>query len=170
MFIPFRLYTRWTRLGKIFADDCMVILAWFFVVAMACITTVYQVPMDRITRGTTKTLPDDLLGFLKSFERSLLAFTMASHACLWSVKLSFLLFLRQLTAPIRNLRIFWWTVLTFTVLSWATCTAVLPFRCINVHFDQKNGKRCQHPVTAVIVALGVECGLDILTDILSMSL
>ena len=49
--------------------------------------------------------------------------------CLWSIKLSFLLFFRRLGHNVRGHKIWWWCVLGATIATWATCVGDVQFDC-----------------------------------------
>lgn len=51
------------------------------------------------------------------------------YSCLWTVKLSFLIFFRRLFTHFRGHRIWWWCVLIFTILTWVACIADIHYEC-----------------------------------------
>lgn len=61
---------------------------------------------------------------------SLLASFLLYYTALWSIKLSFLLFFRNLCKPLRRQMILWYYVLGYTIVSYITCLCTIDYRCL----------------------------------------
>ena len=52
------------------------------------------------------------------------------YTCLWSVKISVLVFFHRLGQKVRGQRIWWWCVLGVTIATWATCIGDIQYPCL----------------------------------------
>lgn len=64
-----------------------------------------------------------------AFLRTIVPFTILFYSCLWSIKLSFLLFFRRLGSKVIGHNIWWWCVLVVTILTWVACVADIHYKC-----------------------------------------
>ena len=71
--------------------------------------------------------PENLEKYLY-FLPAITAFTILFYSCLWSIKLSFLLFFRRLGSRTKG-KTWWWCILVITVLSWIVCVADFSYPC-----------------------------------------
>ena len=62
--------------------------------------------------------------------RCLFASYLLYYTALWSIKLSFLLFFRNIGNDIRRQRIFWYWVLACTVASYMACLGMIDYKCL----------------------------------------
>ena len=131
-FFVFRLFVRVRYFKKVYADDCLVIAAWFMVLASSVIWQLQQAPLYnsfKLSAGQIQPTAN-ILAVQQSFLHANLAAIVLFLSCLWSVKISILLFFRRLGYNVRGLRIWWWSVMGITVLTWATCIGILQYPCL----------------------------------------
>ena len=130
-FVLFRSFVKIKSFRKLFSDDFLVIAAWIMLLAFAVLWQVMAPTLyEQYAVESGQKLPD--LGFISRdthFLRSITPFTIFFYSCLWTVKLSFLLFFRRLGGRVRGQRIWWWCILVVTVLTWVSCIATFHYRC-----------------------------------------
>lgn len=110
-FLPFRLFVRWRVFRKLFVDDVCVVLAY-------CLPLVYAIMWQHrahdlyvvfdVASGFTK--PDT--AFIVHFGRystAQVVYGFTYPPCLWSIKLSFLLFFRRLGRHVTFQKVIWWS-------------------------------------------------------------
>ena len=136
-FLLFRLFVRIKSYQKLYSDDFLVIAAWAMlltntVIWHVMVPNLYEV--DGVQSGQEQQRP----GFannLTSLLHSLLPVTVLFYSCLWTVKLSFLLFFRRLGSKVRGHKVWWWCILIITILTWIACIASIQYRCSVGSFD-----------------------------------
>ena len=77
-------------------------------------------------------------GFIErdtAFWRCFVPFNILFYSCLWSIKLSFLLFFRRLGSRVEGHKIWWWCILVITVLTWVACVADIRYKCSLASFE-----------------------------------
>lgn len=111
--------------------------------------------------------PSNVKIITMQFTRLFIAVPMIFYVGLWSIKLAFLLFFRQLgVRSIRALNRWWWIITGITVVCFGLCYATLPYRCTLVSFKVTASAECQTQGLS-FVSMGVNCALDVTTDIMS---
>ena len=70
-----------------------------------------------------------------TFLHNVVAFNVFFYSCLWSVKLSLLLFFRRLRSKQRSHQVWWWCVLGVCVVTWAACVADIQWQCTVTSFE-----------------------------------
>ncbi|KAL8906626.1 MAG: hypothetical protein Q9171_006194 [Xanthocarpia ochracea] len=101
--------------------------------------------------------------------RSLAPFSVLFYTCLWTVKLSFLLFFRRLGLNVRGQKIWWWCVLVITLLTWAATVADNDWKCSvrPVYWIWLN---CSTPSAIKFInhTFYANCTMDVVTDCLTI--
>ena len=131
-FVAFRVFVKIKSFRKLFSDDLLVIAAWIMLFGFAVLWQV-MVPTlyEQYAVESGQKLPDvEFISKDTHFLRSIVAFTILFYSCLWTVKLSFLLFFRRLGARVRGQNIWWWCILAVTGLTWVSCIATVHYRCL----------------------------------------
>ncbi|KAH7074562.1 hypothetical protein BKA63DRAFT_566231 [Paraphoma chrysanthemicola] len=172
VFLPARLYARWTTLHRFFWDDFFAVFAGCISLAISTVVTVYsKVTFDMILIGADRLpFPPNVKTITMEYTRVFAAIPMIFYVGLWSIKLAFLLFFRRLgTRNIQSLHRWWWFVATFTITSFFLCFATLPYRCTLVSFEVVASPECQTQGLS-FVSMKVNCALDVLTDVLIMTI
>jgi hypothetical protein len=89
------------------------------------------------------------------------------YTCLWSIKISFLVFFRRIgSTKLRGSKIYWRVVLAFTILSYGAVWATNPYGC----FIEKGVFACATDPEVnkfLPTAFSIACTLDIVSDVLS---
>ncbi|KAI4154806.1 MAG: hypothetical protein L6R39_001345 [Caloplaca ligustica] len=130
-FLIFRIAVKFRSFRKIYSDDYLVIAAWVLLLGSAILWQV-EAPnlydLFAVTSGQ-KALTSGFVAENSELLRSLTPFALLFYSCLWTVKLSFLLFFRRLGLNVRGQKIWWWCVLVVTVLTWVATIADHDYKC-----------------------------------------
>lgn len=128
----FRVYVRIKSFHKIYADDFLVLLAWLIFLANTIIWHTQQkylyTQLDS-TAGNVAFTPEASVAIITVL-RKLPATRIMFPTCLWILKLSCLIFFRRLDQKVRGHKIWWWCVLIFTIVTWATCIGDIRYQCL----------------------------------------
>ena len=115
-----------------FIEDGLVVAAWMMLLASVIlwqirVSTLYE--QYAVTSG--QILPSsDFFDRDTALLRSSIAFSSLFYSCLWSIKLSFLLFFRKFGIEARrHLKIWWWCVLLVTLVTWIVCMTYFDHKC-----------------------------------------
>lgn len=133
-FLLFRFYVRLKIFRRLHLADPFVLAAWLMSLANA---VVWQKNADQlymviaVESGVMKMQPPELMPHIYIGLRSVFASSLLYYTALWSVKISFLLFFRNLDNSIRRQRMIWYCVLTFTLASYMICLAMIEYKCLS---------------------------------------
>ncbi|KAL8866795.1 MAG: hypothetical protein Q9174_006079 [Haloplaca sp. 1 TL-2023] len=130
-FLVFRLVVKIRSFRRVYSDDCLVIFSWVLLLGSAALWQVQSVNLYELYAVESGQKPLTL-GFIDTnteLLRSLTPFAILFYTCLWVIKLSFLLFFRRLGLNVRGQKIWWWTVLVITVLTWIATIADNDYKC-----------------------------------------
>ena len=136
-FLIFRIFVRLRYFKKIYADDFFVLAAWLMLLTSSIIWQMQQTRLYysfKLSAGQMQATAN-VLEAEKSFFHANLAVLILFLSCLWSVKISLLVFFRRLGQQVRGQKIWWWSVMGFTILTWAICIGVLQYRCLTGPID-----------------------------------
>lgn len=159
--------------GRVFADDFLVALGWIMLL-VTCVTWQAEAPalweQFAIARGEDG--DGNGLDSLPRFQRFLrmnVPWLYLFYSCLWSIKLSFLIFFRRIGGTSRKgHRVWWWCVLVVTVLAWIPCVADIDYNCTTksiLYILRKCSSAAS--IRFQYRTLIVNCVLDVFTDLLS---
>ncbi|KAF2229372.1 hypothetical protein EV356DRAFT_580858 [Viridothelium virens] len=166
-FVIFRAFVRVVTFRRLFADDFLVFAAWLMLLASTIIwQTQYPAMYTQyeLSKATIEPTPQ-VLAAEKTLLRAEVAVFWLFYSCLWSVKLSFLLFFRRLGENVRRIGVWWWCVLGFTVVTWITCVGDIPYWCL-LGSVEYTFTQCPtlHQVSYQWTTLHYNCAVDILSD------
>ncbi len=135
LFLLCRMYIRLAIFRRLFADDALVCAAWAMTLANAIVWQRASGDMYlalRVSGGASSpaAIPHDFAARMRVFLHALFASYLLFVSTLWAVKLSFLVFFRQLGQHLRFQNILWWGVLAFTAVSYVASIALINFRCM----------------------------------------
>lgn len=132
-FLVFRFYVRLKIFRRIYIEDPFVLAAWLMTLANALVwqkTANELYSVIAVESGQISMPPPEYLSCFYIELHSLFASFVLYYTALWSVKLSFLLFFRNLVNSIRRQMILWYCVLAFTIASYVSCLCMMDFRCM----------------------------------------
>ena len=133
----FRLFVRLKAFHRVWWDDVLVVFAWFCFLGTAIIWNrglfgLYS--QFGLANGTLLPTPAILSAFLNE-QHNQIAILVLFYSCLWSIKLSFLIFFRRLSAKVRGQRIWWWCVTGLVVATYLTCIGTIQYPCLAGDFE-----------------------------------
>ena len=140
-FVLFRVFIRIRAFQKLFVDDALVVLAWLLLLTTAVLWSIEKSALYLqydVTNGVVALTPD-VSKSLRDFNWSATALEITFYLCLWSIKLSFLMFVRRLGEHVTGLRLLWWLVAGLVITSFFTCIGVIPYRCLIPPLEVLNG-------------------------------
>ncbi|KAK4214369.1 hypothetical protein QBC37DRAFT_387250 [Rhypophila decipiens] len=129
-FVVFRIYIRIKGFRKLFADDYLVLLAWFILLTFDII---WQFKVDvlywqyDVVAGTTQVSLEFFAAF-QDFMPQIITWSAMFYCCLWSIKFSFLLFFRRLGTDIIAPK-YWWFVTVCTACGLIACIGDIDYTC-----------------------------------------
>lgn len=131
-FFIFRVFVRLRYFERLYADDFCVLAAWIMLFASSIVWQTQQTALyDSFKLSAGRLQPtSSILAAEQSFLRANLAVLILFLSCLWSVKVSLLLFFRRLGYKVRGQKIWWWIVMGSTILTWTACISVLQYWCL----------------------------------------
>ncbi|KAF2647119.1 hypothetical protein K491DRAFT_551099, partial [Lophiostoma macrostomum CBS 122681] len=171
--LAFRFYVRFRCFRKLLVDDYLVGFAWILLLMSACIwfmTIDGMYELSYVSAGMalpSVNFPHIAHRFLVGSNVALIMF----YTGLWSIKLNFLVFFYRLGDKIRLYNIFWWIVFASTIASGLACIGDTQYHCFSdsleeifTHCHTNAAIRYQE------IAIAVNCALDVVTDLMIMSL
>lgn len=161
-FLLFRFYVRLKIFSRLHIEDSFVLAAWLMNLANA---VVWQNNANELYSAfAVESMPAPVyLSHVYVQLHSLFASELLYYTALWSVKLSFLLFFRNLGNYIRRQMMIWYCVLAFTIASYITCLCMMDFRCL---VGPRGLAECQsaHNTHYIPTYLRVATVFDTITD------
>lgn len=134
VFFAFRIYVRVETFHRVYPDDLLILAAWLMLFAS---TIIWQVNKDSMYEGIAITSGEitspslSNLHDVAKYLRASIAVMIFFYSCLWSVKISFLIFFRRLGHKVRGQKHLWWFVLIITLASYITSLGLIPYRCLS---------------------------------------
>ena len=133
-FLVFRIFVRVKSFKTLYSDDLLVMAAWCMILATSIIWQTQKKALEAQRELAAGAIPqtDDVSSLIQNLQRMQFPIFVLFYCSLWSVKLSFLLFFRRLQEgqTARGPKIWWWCVLSFVIVTWASCVGDLPWRCL----------------------------------------
>jgi hypothetical protein len=135
-FLLLRLIVRYATFRKLCSDDVMMIAAWLMLLSSTILWQTQTRALYDQYAVVTGEVPFDL-GFLErysTFLHSVAPLGMLFYTCLWTIKLSLLLFFRSIGAQVNANKAWWWFVWSDTVLTWMGCMGANDWGCSSESF------------------------------------
>jgi len=135
------LYVKIKSFRRLYSEDYVIIAAWGMLLATSVLwQTVIpkQYEQYAVASGRMGITPD-LVAEQTLLMHILAPITALFYTCLWAVKLSLLLFFQRLGSKVTGQKIWWWSILVVTVLTWAACIGDIHWRCMWNSFLQIEG-------------------------------
>ena len=132
-FLLFRFYVRLKIFRRLHIEDALVLAAWLMNLANAAIWQKNSKNLYlfiAVESGQMARPAPEHFSYIYTEFHSMFASYILFYTALWSIKLSFLLFFRELGNDIRRQRIFWYCVLAYTVASYITCLGMIDYKCL----------------------------------------
>ena len=141
-FVPFRFFVRWKVFHKLFVDDFLVLFAYLLLLVFAIMWQIVAHDMYAFVEAAAGLIPIDqsLVGHYNNYLKAEMASMMICALCLWSIKLSFLLFFRRLGYRVPKQRSIWWLVLVVNILALAVWIGIMNWRCMILPWEEASSK------------------------------
>jgi hypothetical protein len=127
-----RSYIRWLCLRRFLPEDWIMLVVLGMLLAEACVAQLrlhYVYLVEEVATGLMRypaTFEEDIPKGL----RGMFAHAILSVIGVHSVKVSFLIFFHRLGRHVNKYLIFWWCVTLVTIASFATCLALVEYKCL----------------------------------------
>ncbi|KAI9878023.1 MAG: hypothetical protein M1830_002143 [Pleopsidium flavum] len=172
-FLIFRIFVRIKCFRRVYTDDFLVLAAWLMLLASAVIWQSQQTPMyAQFALAAGQVIPTpEFLADEATFLHTEVATIFLFYTCLWSVKLSFLIFFHRLGQNVSGLKVWWWCVLGFTIATWATCIGDIQYRCLLGSLEYIFVE-CTGPgaLSFQWSTLHYNCAVDVITDVMIITI
>ena len=145
-FLLFRFYVRLKTFRRLDIDDPFVFVAWLMTLANAIVWQVTSKELyDIIAVDTGQRLmpKPEYNSRVYIMHHSLVATYFLYYTALWSIKLSFLLFFRNLSKTTRRQILLWYFVCALTIASYIICLCMINYKCLVE--PHKTGKVASRP-------------------------
>ena len=146
-FFLFQIYVRIKTFSRLFADDALVLVAWLMLLASAII---WQFNKDvlymtlAISAGALSTVPENFPAEMQRYLRHSIAAFVFFYSGIWSIKLSFLIFFRQLGSHFWGQKILWWSIFGVTIATYFVSLGTIHYHCFNSSFQHIMGTSQQN--------------------------
>ncbi|THV54438.1 hypothetical protein BGAL_0026g00090 [Botrytis galanthina] len=178
LFVSFRLGVRLKNFRRLFLDDFFVVLGWSMIFATTIIWHFAAHDMfmsTAVASGQISPLDDPTyISDTEYYLRSSVAVIVLFYSSLVAIKMSFLIFFRRLTEGVDNKAqtIQWWTIFGIVIAVWLTCLGTIEYQCLAqpLMVIQSSGCIEQHSVNFQRATLIANCVLDVLSDILIITI
>ncbi|KAI9650536.1 hypothetical protein NHQ30_000552 [Ciborinia camelliae] len=174
LFVIGRIAIRLRSFGRLWLDDGFVVVGWICILIStiiwhfeahslflsAAIASGQMSPLDDPTYATDT----------EHYLRSSVAVIILFYTSLMTIKLSFMLFFRRLLSGVheKTLLVQWWSILAAILAAWLVCIGDIEYRCLVSNIEVIATKCVQsESIDFQRITLGVNCALDVITDILS---
>ncbi len=130
-FLLFRLFVRIKSFRKLFWDDFLVVAAWGMLLGSAVLwqveaPTLYE---QYAVEAGQEPFSLEFIDRDTAFLHTIVPSTILFYSCLWTIKLSILIFFRRLGSKVTGQKIWWWCILGVTILTWVACVADIDYKC-----------------------------------------
>lgn len=131
----FRIYVRMEKFRRVYADDLLVLAAWMMLLTSAIIWQFNKdILYEEMAAASGHLVPLALTASvehdIRKALRGSLVVIIFFYSCLWSVKVSFLIFFRRLGHNVKGQKHLWWFVLIITLTSYAACLVIINYKCL----------------------------------------
>lgn len=152
-------------------DDVLMVFAWALALTYAVswqLSADHLYAMLLVTSGLLWPPPADFIQRTDKYLVGQLISLISFYTCLYSVKLSFLLFFRRLGRNVDRQRYIWWPVTEFSLATYFVSIGDIQYKClarsfIEVAAECSNDKEVDYQS----VTLKVNAALDVFSDFLS---
>ena len=133
VFLLFRFYVRLKIFRRLHIEDPFVLAAWLMNLVNAAVWQKNAKSLYLVIAVESGQIPRPMpehFSYVYTVLHSFFASYLLFYTALWSIKLSFLFFFRNLGNGIRRQRIFWYWVLAYTIASYITCLCMIDYKCL----------------------------------------
>jgi hypothetical protein len=126
---------------------------------------------DLVAVGVGLQMPGpDFADNVLAYQTALGIITIFFYSSLWSVKASFLLFIRRLGTNVTRIRHLWWLVCILTIAGYAACIGATPYNCFFVSLETiMTGCSTVFFNAHTRMITNLNSAWDVISDVLSLS-
>ncbi|PQE02870.1 CFEM domain-containing protein [Rutstroemia sp. NJR-2017a BBW] len=168
-----RTIARIRNFKRLYSDDIFAFIALACAFTNAVLWQVYGGAMFDLmdVSAQIKTPGPDFVSRSEGYSRASGMVIVLFYTTLWSVKGSFLLFIRRLGTNITRHRYLWWPVCCFTLATYFACIGTIQYGCLFVPLQTIQTKCVTNSaVRFQQTTLKLNCAWDVLTDFLIMTI
>ncbi|KAF2688540.1 hypothetical protein K458DRAFT_384721 [Lentithecium fluviatile CBS 122367] len=170
--LGFRLYARFHSFRRLFWDDALVSFAVLLSLLSAIIWQLIYRYMYRHSEMVTGALSLPVAqanAEIKKYYDGSMAVIAFFYTSLWAVKFAFLIFFKRLGAELTFMRVQWWIIFGFTLLTYCVNFVTLKWDCIAPSLATIEA-HCATPHASYrnLLSLKFNCAIDVVTDFLIM--
>ncbi|KAF7853248.1 hypothetical protein EAF04_010750 [Stromatinia cepivora] len=166
-----RTFSRIKTFKSLYNDDIFAFLALVLALASAILWQVHAQEMfDLMAVSAQIKMPGaDFVTRSEAYSRASGVVIILFYSTLWSVKFSFLLFIRRLGSHVAKVEYLWWPITVFTICTYFACIGTIQYHCLFVPLTTIETKcTTDSAVNFQQVTLKLNCAWDVMTDALIM--
>ncbi|KAG4025962.1 hypothetical protein MFRU_047g00260 [Monilinia fructicola] len=167
--IALRTFSRIKTFKSLYNDDIFAFLALALALASAILWQIHAQEMfDLMAVSAQIKIPGaDFVARSEAYSKASGVVIVLFYSTLWSVKFSFLLFIRRLGSHVAKVEYLWWPITVFTMCTYFACIGTIQYHCLFVPLTTIETKcTTDSAVNFQQITLKLNCAWDVLTDAL----
>lgn len=165
-----RTFSRIKTFKSLYTDDIFAFLALALALASAILWQIHaQAMFDLMAVSAGIKMPGaDFVTNSEAYSKASGVVIILFYSTLWSVKFSFLLFIRRLGSHVAKVEFLWWPITVFTICTYFACIGTIQYNCLFVPLTTIETKcTTDSAVNFQQITLKLNCVWDVLSDALS---
>ncbi|KAF5873295.1 uncharacterized protein Bfra_008576 [Botrytis fragariae] len=166
-----RTFSRIKTFKSLYNDDIFAFLALALALASAILWQIHaQAMFDLMAVSAGIKMPGaDFVTNSEAYSRASGVVIILFYSTLWSVKFSFLLFIRRLGSHVAKVEFLWWPITVFTICTYFACIGTIQYHCLFVPLTTIETKcTTDSAVNFQQITLKLNCVWDVVSDALIM--
>ncbi|ATZ53909.1 hypothetical protein BCIN_09g06670 [Botrytis cinerea B05.10] len=166
-----RTFSRIKTFKSLYTDDIFAFLALALALASAILWQIHaQAMFDLMAVSAGIKMPGtDFVTNSEAYSKASGVVIILFYSTLWSVKFSFLLFIRRLGSHVAKVEFLWWPITVFTICTYFACIGTIQYNCLFVPLTTIETKcTTDSAVNFQQITLKLNCVWDVLSDALIM--
>ncbi|RAL59087.1 hypothetical protein DID88_003567 [Monilinia fructigena] len=165
--IALRTFSRIKTFKSLYNDDIFAFLALALALASAILWQIHAQEMfDLMAVSAQIKMPGaDFVARSEAYSKASGVVIVLFYSTLWSVKFSFLLFIRRLGSHVAKVEYLWWPITVFTMCTYFACIGTIQYHCLFFPLTTIETKcTTDSAVNFQQTTLKLNCVWDVLTD------
>ncbi|TGO07663.1 hypothetical protein BTUL_0256g00090 [Botrytis tulipae] len=166
-----RTFSRIKTFKSLYNDDIFAFLALALALASAILWQIHaQAMFDLMAVSAGIKMPGaDFVTNSEAYSKASGVVIILFYSTLWSVKFSFLLFIRRLGSHVAKVEFIWWPITVFTICTYFACIGTIQYHCLFVPLTTIETKcTTDSAVNFQQITLKLNCVWDVVSDALIM--
>ncbi|KAF7952579.1 uncharacterized protein EAE97_002076 [Botrytis byssoidea] len=166
-----RTFSRIKSFKSLYNDDIFAFLALALALASAILWQIHaQAMFDLMAVSAGIKMPGaDFVTNSEAYSKASGVVIILFYSTLWSVKFSFLLFIRRLGSHVAKVEFLWWPITIFTICTYFACIGTIQYHCLFVPLTTIETKcTTDSAVDFQQITLKLNCVWDVVSDALIM--